>query len=262
MKSITLSSFFILFAIISGLTIPNVFAEQTAVVKMAEGSGVPGCEETTDGCFIPMTVTVEVRGEVTWSNTDSAAHTVTSGTAADGPDGNFDSGLLIAGQSFEWIPEQTGEYPYFCMVHPWMTGTVIVEGLPGEEELTVTITDSATDDGIQVDLEFNQVHVNYEITATQNGNVVWQETGHAHLDMMGSHQIPVVASDDNPVDIEVVSLGIGLPGEEATWSSPIDETVATKQIVPEFGTIAMMILGVAIVSIIAISAKSRVIPRI
>ncbi|KAG2473384.1 MAG: hypothetical protein NPMRTH4_1390006 [Nitrosopumilales archaeon] len=172
----------------------------------------------------------------------------------------FDSGLMMNGDSFSFTFDTAGEYPYFCMVHPWMVGTVIVGGAM-EAELMVTITDSATDDGVQVDLEFNQKHVNYDITATQDGNVVWQETEqHAHDDMMGSHMIPVAASDDNPIDIEIVSLGIGLPGED--WTGPIDEVVASKHIVPEFGTIAMMVLGISLVSIIALTAKSKVIPRL
>jgi len=147
------------------------------------------------------------------------------------------------------------------MVHPWMVGNVIVgaEGAMMGEELMVTITKSATAKQVQVDLEFNQIHVNYEITATQNGEVVFQEEGHAHTDMKGSHKIPGFVSDENPMDVEIVSLGIGLPGEE--WTGPTG-TIGTKQIVPEFGTIAMMILGVAIVSIIALSAKSRVILKI
>ncbi len=246
-------------------TLPAVFAEDTEV-SIAVGSSVPGCEVTNE-CFMPASVTVHPGDTVTWSNDDTAAHTVTSGTAKDGPDGNFDSSLFMAGTTFsvKFDDYEHGTYPYFCMVHPWMTGEVIVEAAGeehGEDEVMVTITDLATDDGMQVDLEFNQVHVNYEITATQNGDVVFQETGHAHTDMMGHHMIPVAASDDNPVDIQVVSLGIGLPDDEANWSGPIDEIVATKQVVPEFGTIAMMILGISIVSIIAVTAKTRVIPRL
>ena len=267
MKTIAISSIFVLFALVVGITAtaPTAFADHaTASVSIASGSSVPGCEETKE-CYVPYTVTIDPGGEVTWSNDDSAAHTVTSGTAKDGPDGNFDSSLFMAGTTFSVDTlDEEGTYPYFCMVHPWMTGEVIVEAAGEEQgdEVMVTITDLATDDGIQVDLEFNQVHVNYEITATQNGNVVLQETGHAHTDMMGHHMIPVAASDDNPVDIQVVSLGIGLPGEEANWSGPIDEIVATKQVVPEFGTIAVMILGIAIVSIIAVTAKTRVIPKL
>jgi len=201
---------------------------------------------------------------VTWSNDDTAAHTVTSGEAAvpESVQAVFDSSLFMAGTTWSFTFDEEGEYPYFCMVHPWMAGMVIVGEAMAEEELMVTITDSATDDGVQVDLEFNVIHVNYEITATQNGEIVLQETAHAHTDMMGSHMIPVAASDDNPVDIEIVSLGIGLPDEEADWTGPIGETVATKQVVPEFGTIAMMILGISIISIIAVTAKIRVIPRL
>ena len=267
MKTIAISSIFVLFALVVGIaaTAPTAFADHaTASVSIPSGTSVPGCEETKE-CNIPYTVTIDPGGEVTWSNDDSAAHTVTSGTAKDGPDGNFDSSLFMAGTTFSVTLDEEGTYPYFCMVHPWMTGEVIVEAAAGGDEgdeVMVTITDLATDDGVQVDLEFNQVHVNYEITATQNGNIVLQEIGHAHTDMMGSHMIPVAASDDNPIDIEVVSLGIGLPGEEANWSGPIDEIVATKQVVPEFGTIAMMILGISIVSIIAVTAKTRVIPRL
>ena len=270
MKTIAISSIFVLFALVVGIaaTAPTAFADHaTASVSMGAGSSVPGCEEKEPKeCYIPYTVTIDPGGKVTWTNSDTAAHTVTSGTAKDGPDGNFDSGLFMAGTTFSVDTlDEEGTYPYFCMVHPWMTGEVIVGAAAeelGGDEVMVTITDLATDDGVQVDLEFNQVHVNYEITATQNGNVVLQETGHAHTDMMGSHMIPVAASDDNPVDIQVVSLGIGLPGDEANWSGPIDEIVATKQVVPEFGTIAMMILGISIESIIAVTAKTRVIPKL
>jgi len=263
MKTIAIGSILVLFALVTtfAATTPTAFA---AEVSVSTGSSVPGCEKTNE-CWDPAELTIGVGETVTWSNDDTAAHTITSGSAKDGPDGNFDSSLFMAGNTFDWTFDTAGEYPYFCMVHPWMEGVIIVgEAMAeeGGEELMVTITDLATDDGVQVDLEFNQMHVNYEITATQNGNIVLQETGHAHTDMMGSHMIPVTASGDNPVDIQVVSLGIGLPGDEANWSGPVDETVATKQVVPEFGTIAMMILGISIISIIAVTAKTRVIPKL
>ena len=254
---------FLLVALTIVPILPAAFAADTAV-SIPAGSSSPGCEKTNE-CFMPASVTVHPGDKVTWSNGDTAAHTITSGTAKDGPDGNWDSTLVMAGKTFSTTIDTLGNYPYFCMVHPWMTGEVIVEAageMHGANELTVTVTDTATDGGVQVDLKFNQAHVNYEITATQNGNVVLQETGHAHTDMMGQHMIPVSASGDNPIDIQVKSLGIGLPGEEAKWTGPKDVIVAEKQVVPEFGTIAMMILGISIVSIIAVTAKTRVIPRL
>jgi len=90
------------------------------------GSAIPGCEET-DQCFIPSIVFIEVGETVIWSNDDTAAHTVTHGFAGTGPDGAFDSGLFMADSTFSWTPNAAGEYPYFCVVHPWMAGIVVVE---------------------------------------------------------------------------------------------------------------------------------------
>ena len=95
-----------------------------ATVENADGSSVPGCEPD---CFIPATVTIGVGGQVTFANNDTAAHTSTAGTPADGPSGAWDSSLVMTGQSYTTGPLDEGEYPYFCMVHPWMEGTIIVE---------------------------------------------------------------------------------------------------------------------------------------
>src|SRR3990172_3081422 len=95
----TISSLFVLFAIVAGLvaTTPAAFADHSEVTVIpAPGSGVPGCE-TAEGCFIPMEATVDVGGKVIFSNTDTAAHTFTAGTAEDGPSGVFDSSLVMAG---------------------------------------------------------------------------------------------------------------------------------------------------------------------
>ncbi|MFB5602863.1 MAG: PEFG-CTERM sorting domain-containing protein [Candidatus Nitrosomaritimum aestuariumsis] len=267
MKTITIGSFFVLFAIASGMVTSPAFADHaTASVSTPQGTSVPGCEATNE-CYIPYEVTVDVGGVVTWTNDDSAAHTVTGGSAADGPSGVFDSGLFMAGTTFEHKFEATGEFPYFCMVHPWMEGIVVVQEAGAEEddsmmegELMVTVMDSAVKGGTQIDLEFSELHVNYEITATQNGEVVLQETAHA-MEMTASHMVDAVGSDEDPIDVEIVSLGIGAPGEEDSWTGPVG-TVATAKVVPEFGTIAMMILAVAIISIVAVTAKSRVIPRL
>ncbi len=126
-------------------------------------------------------------------------------------------------------------------------------------ELMATITDSVVEGGTQVELEFSELHVNYEITAMQNGETIYTETAHA-MEHTATHQIDAVGSDENPIDIDIVSLGIGAPGEEDSWTGPTG-SVATAKVVPEFGTAAMMILVVAIISIIAITTKSRVVPR-
>ena len=99
--------------------------EFNGVISVPEGTGTPGCDET-NACYIPFNVSISAGEEITWSNDDTAAHTVTSGSPADGPDGNFDSGLFMAGGTFSTTLDESGEYPYFCMVHPWMTGNITV----------------------------------------------------------------------------------------------------------------------------------------
>ncbi len=97
----------------------------TVEVTMPSGTSVPGCEDTNE-CFIPASASINVGDTIVWSNDDSAAHTVTSGSPADGPSGVFDSSLLIAGGTFENTFDSPGTIDYFCMVHPWMVGDVKV----------------------------------------------------------------------------------------------------------------------------------------
>ena len=98
---------------------------KTVDVSIPSGTSAPGCEETNE-CYLPYSVTISKGDTVRWSNDDTAAHTVTSGSPSEGPDGNFDSSLIMSGSVYEFTFEQTGSYDYFCMVHPWMTGIVQV----------------------------------------------------------------------------------------------------------------------------------------
>jgi len=109
------------------LTEPEPEAEtlpMALTVLIPEGVGVPGCEETKE-CYLPHEVSVAVGATVTWSNDDTAVHTVTSGKKVI-HDELFDSSIFMSGTTFEFTFDEAGEYPYFCMVHPWMTGIVHV----------------------------------------------------------------------------------------------------------------------------------------
>lgn len=102
-------------------------APVTHTIEIAEGSGAPGCEETNE-CFIPYSLKINIGDTVSWNNVDTAAHTVTSGSMSEnGSDGIFDSSLFMSGTTFEFTFDEAGVYPYYCMVHPWMTGNVVVE---------------------------------------------------------------------------------------------------------------------------------------
>ncbi len=97
----------------------------TVHVEIPVGTSVPGCEETNE-CWSPADVTINAGDTVHWMNVDTAAHTVTSGSPADGPSGVFDSSLVMADATYEFTFDEAGSYDYFCMVHPWMVGSISV----------------------------------------------------------------------------------------------------------------------------------------
>jgi len=85
----------------------------------------PGCEKN-DRCYIPSLIVIEKGKQVTWVNEDSAFHTITSGYY-DTPTDLFDSGHLDPFESYTLTFDEAGTYDYFCTLHPWMKGQVIVE---------------------------------------------------------------------------------------------------------------------------------------
>lgn len=291
MKAIAIGSILAIFAV---MAVAPAFADHpTTEISIPSGAATPGCEETNE-CYIESEVTVDVGSEVMWSNDDSASHTVTSGTPKDGPDGNFDSNLFLAGQTFSHKFEEEGEFSYFCLVHPWMQGTVIVQtsqddgsgedhGESGEESyvegvgttvmsqdgsIMVHINSEAPAQGqeVMLTIEFTDAnenpveHVNYEITVTQDGEQVLAETEQHAMSGVTEFTTSALYSD-SPLDVQVTILGIGVPEDSASWTGPKGETISAS-VVPEFGPLAMIILASAIVSIVAITARSKVIPRL
>ena len=282
-----LASILLLFTIISIISIsPAAFAEVT--IETADNNlAQPGCFDTEVGCYTPNTTTVNVGDVVTMTNTDGAGiHTFTSGTVdgfAASPDQKFDSGILQFEQSFELdtTDMEVGEYPYYCMLHVWMQGVLIVQEAEAEPamamvtELDQMMAEIMTSDGIAnekmtidltiTDLEGNGAdHITYNIKATQGTEILLNEEGHMHKGIITNNHmtsaLPLDASDTMPVVITVESVGFGHNEQYVDFSGEI----ATKQVVPEFGTIAMMILAIAIISIVAVTAKSRlsIMPRI
>jgi len=272
----TVYSLFVLLTVFSIIAIaPSAFADHTtATVTNAPGSSTPGCEPE---CFIPSIVTIDVGGEVTWENNDTAAHTTTAGSPQDGPSGVFDSSLIIAGSSFSHTFDSAGTYDYFCMVHPWMIGTVVVsaeemehaEEMGHDEMEEMGHGDDHTASGIE--------DLSDQFVASVTSGVIHHIGANSDDDTLIVHLFG--ADDDGELKI-TLNKDIITPFDDDSYVVIINlETVEFEQmgntlhvhyeagtekieivgshVVPEFGTIAMFILAVAIVSIIAITAKTR-----
>lgn len=102
---------------------PAEVPESDVVIPMSASR--PGCDKT-NWCYTPPEITVDAGKTVVWLNDDSGLHTVTSGYY-DKSDGVFDSGHIDPEKTFSYTFEKAGSFHYFCNLHPWMEGTVIVK---------------------------------------------------------------------------------------------------------------------------------------
>ena len=328
----TLSSLFVLMSVVSLIAIaPSAFAAHHEVT-IENAAGSASNQDCAPDCFIPNPVTVEIGTIVTWSNTDTAAHTASSGAAADGPSGVWDSSLIMAGGSFSYTTDTVGSFDYFCMVHPWMEGTLIVEAAGAADaaaeaaaaeaaaaEAAAAAAEAAAEAQAAAEADAAaaaeadvaaaaaaaeaQAAVDAAAAAAAADAASAEAAAEAAMavpaidpaDYISTSGVSVTSitanADDDSVIIAIDAdddgvLSVTLHSEvitafdDGTYFVLIDnEEVEFEQsgsnltipygagnerveivgshVVPEFGTIAMIILAVAIVSIIAITAKTR-----
>ena len=91
-----------------------------------------------DFSFSPSTITIHVGDTITWTNVGHQPHTATAN------DHSFDTGILKPGQSGSHTFTTPGTYTYFCIVHPYMHGTVIVLANAATTTTTTTTTTPST----------------------------------------------------------------------------------------------------------------------
>ncbi|CAI9831916.1 MAG: plastocyanin/azurin family copper-binding protein [Nitrosopumilus sp.] len=101
--------------------------EEMLTIDIVEGALTEGNEN-----YVPnkATAVLTQNNHVVWVNHDSTGHTVTpSHRYTDSYSGSFDSdGVILPGESYEFIfTEEHEPIDYFCIPHPWMTGTIGVE---------------------------------------------------------------------------------------------------------------------------------------
>ncbi|HXV46538.1 MAG TPA: plastocyanin/azurin family copper-binding protein [Nitrososphaera sp.] len=224
-----------------------------------------GSSSKTTDAYAPNPLNINVGDTVTWTNKDSTAHTVTSGTGTNDPNKGqeFDSSpnfnpIMPPGGVFSHTFETAGEFPYYCGLHPNMVGTVVVASGTGNgngEPTPFSVT--ATADG-----------TDYEITGTGDASATAAtinpgESVEIEFDGAGAVEVTLPKAM-----IDGVTL---VNGEQATIVSeddasttisfevPEGETTVTIQgefVVPEFPVIAA-ILAAAIAGIIGYTRLAR-----
>jgi plastocyanin len=122
------SSILMLVTVLLGTTVAGVSASSS--LRSGAGSAVPAAKTSKGSeaevqidnfAFTPGAIVVKAGTQVTWINHDDIPHTV------DSTDGKFKSGALDTDDKFEFRFLEPGEYPFYCRIHPRMTGKIVVQ---------------------------------------------------------------------------------------------------------------------------------------
>ena len=253
----------------AGFVFGTAFAQSTYVINIPSGASDPNApyfwqverDGNTNG-----DIEVHPGDTVVWENADTAAHTVTSGTPESGPDDIFDSSLFPPGKSFRYTFTELGNYPYFCIVHPWMVGEVMVtEGLSVLPKVGKNIGDGKTT--FDLEYRYSKLIDNPSINVDQK-SITFELIGNAKTsDHTLYLKLPsellegpyVVWVDGQKLD----EFEHEKDGTMNLLSLPLSEkakqlTLVGTSVIPEFGVLAVIVLAVGIVSIITLSKKSHI----
>ena len=249
----------------------DVFAQTSYDVNIPTGAASPDAlyfwQSEKDGSTSGI-VEILIDDTIVWKNGDTAAHTVTSGTAVEGPDDIFDSGLFGPGTQFSYKFTETGHYPYFCLIHPWMEGTIIVTaGYSIVPHVGKQVGDGST--FFDVEYDFNRV-LSTSIIDEEQKSITFEIVGNAKSE---NHNLELRLPSglvDGPFVIWVDGNKLSdfehiRDGDLNVLFVPLDVdskilTIVGTSIVPEFGPMTLAILGVSVVSMILVSQRFK--PRI
>jgi len=132
LTKISIVAIFALLVTVSSVSVlPNTFAEHDDIATVHPIAGLEQ-EFSCNPCFDPPVATIAAGGVIKFVNNDQSKHTFTAGSVDNWMGTIFDSGLLEPGQSYTTPELEVGEYPYFDMIHPWMTGLIVVEEIHSE----------------------------------------------------------------------------------------------------------------------------------
>jgi plastocyanin len=98
-----------------------LFAGSPSVTANDQPTAASAAVKIDNFVFGPQTITVPVGATVTWTNSDDIPHTAVS------TEGVFKSKVMDTDEKFSYTFTKPGTYPYYCSIHPKMTGKVVVQ---------------------------------------------------------------------------------------------------------------------------------------
>ena len=203
---------------------------------------------------------------ITWKNADTEFHDITSGSEAKGPDGIFASKPFSPGNSFTYKFFEIGVFPYYCTLHPHMTGVVYVVQDPGSVHSIPNVASGYSDDGLGYEVKYildTTLEEDVFIDTTEN-SLNFRISGDT-----GNEQIIIILPTElieNPntvwVDGVMTDFKIDTTSSGIKLSIPIDPLseeikIMGTRVIPEFGLMTMAILGISIVTMIILTQRFK-----
>jgi len=246
----------------------DVFAQTSYDINIPTGAASPDApyfwQSEKDGSTTG-DVEILIGDTIVWKNADTSFHTVTSGSESEGSDGLFDSKEFAPGKWFTYKFSEIGHYPYYCTLHPWMDGTIIVTS----GYSIIPNVGKQAGDGIKffnVEYDFNRLLSTVTINEEQK-SITFEIIGEAKSEnnelelRLDSELIDgpfVIWVDGNKIsDFENIR-----DGDLNVLFVPLDTdskilTIVGTSIVPEFGPMTLAILGISVVSMIVLSQRFK-----
>jgi len=274
-----MNNLFIFLSIAFLLTIPasvEIFAQTEHEIKIPSGASDPGApffwSEKNTGVTTGE-ITVYPGDSITWSNGDSAFHTITSVSPSSietgdfEEDGLFDSGFFTAGKSYTRQFNDQGDFYYYCTLHPYMNGVVHVTTNPGSVQTIDGVASGYSDDGLGFKIKYildtnlqKAVHVNPD-----EKTLIFTVSGDTENEQLIIILPPELIENPNTawVDGEMTDFEIEETNTGTKLIIPIlphskEIKIMGTHVIPEFGSIAMMILVISIISIMILTQKSKI----
>lgn len=249
--------------------ISNVYAQTTYDVNIPTGAASPDSpyfwQSEKDGSTNG-DVVIYLGDTILWKNADTAAHTVTSGNVAEGPDDIFNSSLFGPGKTFSHTFTETGNFDYYCLLHPWMDGTIMVTA---GYSIIPNVGKQVGDGSIFFDVE-------YDFNRLLGKPTIDTEQKSITFEIIGQSQ-----SENKDLELRLPSdlidgaFVIWIDGKKLSNFNQIRDdnvnvifltvdddskllTIMGTSVIPEFGTMGIMVLLFSTISIIALSHKSRI----
>ncbi len=104
--------------VLSGIAL--IYSCSSNTVKPGPAPAAAATVSVQNFAFVPDTVTIKAGGSITWTNKDTAPHTVTELSSA------FDSGSLATNQTFNFTFNTAGTFKYHCLIHSMMKTAVVI----------------------------------------------------------------------------------------------------------------------------------------